>query len=254
MTGKFKIRKYIRPNFSGCWRKFSQFSEFSEIWRNPRWEKKFPQTPFFQLWIPKFKEKMSDFAIKNINSIVLAYLSTWQVKFENTFAQISLGVAKKIFWSFRKILCKIRAQKNKIQKKCTEKSRQWGSNPRPSAYEADALPLSYSGLTLSKPQAHTGKSQDQSNTLISPSGPQSSSRCRGIEVRDKRPAIGKIEKFRAPDPYAYKCSYPNLKYGSWNDRHHLLYSRMNSKLTAYVRDYLDPEHHSRYLRRANEFD
>ena len=26
------------------------------------------------------------------------------------------------------------------------KSRQWGSNPRPSAYEADALPLSYIGL------------------------------------------------------------------------------------------------------------
>ena len=28
-------------------------------------------------------------------------------------------------------------------------SRQWGLNPRPSAYKADALPLSYGGLYIS---------------------------------------------------------------------------------------------------------
>ena len=33
-----------------------------------------------------------------------------------------------------------------------KESRQWGLNPRPSAYKADALPLSYGGLVTPLPQ------------------------------------------------------------------------------------------------------
>ena len=34
-------------------------------------------------------------------------------------------------------------------------SRQWGLNPRPSAYKADALPLSYGGSTIVSTHIHT---------------------------------------------------------------------------------------------------
>ncbi|CAD7958422.1 unnamed protein product [Amoebophrya sp. A25] len=40
----------------------------------------------------------------------------------------------------------------------------------------------------------------------------------------------------------------------WNDRHHLLYSRTNSGLSAGVRDYFSTEHHSKYLRRHREYE
>ena len=103
-----KVHRKIKRNFGNL------------LETNHRQQKKFPQTPFFQLWSPKIKEKMPGFAIKNINSIIFAYLSTWQVnlKFENTFAPIFLGVEEN-FLSFRNSLKfgEIRAERKNFPKR-----------------------------------------------------------------------------------------------------------------------------------------
>jgi hypothetical protein len=47
------------------------------------------------------------------------------------------------------------ARKKMNSQTANNRSRQWGSNPRPYAYEAHALPLSYSGMCMRRVTLHT---------------------------------------------------------------------------------------------------